>query len=390
MDKNKYIILILAIGSFGIVNTQLGVVGILPLIAETYQVSISQASLMISLFALAAAISGPTLPLLLSGINRRKVMLFSLGVFLLSNIVILFATSFTTVLVAYVLPAFLLPVYFSQALTMAAASVPKEQAPKAISRVFIGIVLTMVVGVPLTTFVANAISLQAAILGFGLVNAVAFLATFFGTPSVPVEQKMSYGKQLKILKKAVLWLSLLTVVLMNGAIFGVYSYITEFLGSITRVTPNEISLMLFVYGVANIFGNVLSGKLVSKYAAKCVVFFPYILGIIYTLIFLIGNFALPMTIIIFSWGILGGMGGIIFQHWITSAAPEAPDFANGLFITSANLGTTIATMFCGLIIGQMGIGYVSLGGIFFLIISVFVVLLRLHLTKTQGDSLSVS
>lgn len=61
--EKKMILLILTLGVFGVVTTQLGVVGILPLVADHFNESISRASLMVSLFALAVAISGPTLPL---------------------------------------------------------------------------------------------------------------------------------------------------------------------------------------------------------------------------------------------------------------------------------------------------------------------------------------
>lgn len=53
-----------------------------------------------------------------------------------------------------------------------------------------------------------------------------------------------------------------------------------------------------------------------------------------------------MAIITLVWGILAGIGGNIAQYWITSAAPKAPDFANGLFLSSANIGTTIGTAVC--------------------------------------------
>ncbi len=55
------------------------------------------------------------------------------------------------------------------------------------------------------------------------------------------------------------------------------------------------------------------------------------------------------------WGILFAVGGIISQYWITSAALEAPDFANGLFLSGGNLGITIGTAVGGLFISGMGI-----------------------------------
>jgi len=69
---NNLLIFILTIGVFGIINTEMGVIGILPSIADHFHVSISKAGLLVSLFALAVAVSGPTMPLLFSGMNPEE------------------------------------------------------------------------------------------------------------------------------------------------------------------------------------------------------------------------------------------------------------------------------------------------------------------------------
>lgn len=72
MKENKLLIFILTMGVFGILNTEMGVIGLLPSIADHFHVSIQKAGLTVSLFALAIAVSGPTMPLLFSGINRKR------------------------------------------------------------------------------------------------------------------------------------------------------------------------------------------------------------------------------------------------------------------------------------------------------------------------------
>lgn len=140
--------------------------------------------------------------------------------------------------------------------------------------------------------------------------------------------------------------------------------------------------MLIVYGTANIIGNIISGKLLIKNANKFVASFPFTLGVIYVSFFAMGKFALPMFFIVLAWGILSGAGGVINQFWITSAAPEAPEFANGLFLASTNLGTTIATSVCGLFISGMGVQYVVFGGLLFLSLSIIMILLRVNMYRT--------
>ncbi|MBP2627575.1 MAG: major facilitator superfamily 1 [Firmicutes bacterium] len=384
---NSLLIFILTVGVFGIINTEMGVIGVLPLIADQFHVSISQAGLLVSLFALVVAAAGPTMPLLFSGKNRKKVMLLVLGVFILGNIVSIFASNFTIALIARVVPAFFHPVYCSLAFTVAAASVSKEEAPKAVSKVFIGVSAGMVLGVPVSSFIASATSLGIAMLFFAIVNAIAFIATFLFVPSMPVDERLSYGAQLSVLKKSTTWFSIAAVILMNGAVFGVFSYLSEYLQTITKTSWNTTSLMLLIYGVANILGSIIAGKLLTKNAIKAVVAFPFALAAIYVILFSMGQFTVPMALIILAWGILGGIGGNINQYWIASVAPEAPDFANGLFLTSANLGTTIGTAVCGLFISEIGTQYVALGGLLFSILSVLSILLRVYMYSSPRNFL---
>lgn len=56
----------IALGVFGITNTEFGIVGILPRITNHFQISASQAGMLVSMFALIIAISGPFMTLLFS------------------------------------------------------------------------------------------------------------------------------------------------------------------------------------------------------------------------------------------------------------------------------------------------------------------------------------
>jgi predicted MFS family arabinose efflux permease len=379
--RNNLLIAILTFGVFAILNTEMGVIGILPLIADNFHVSISKAGLLVSLFALAVAISGPILPLLFSGINRKKVMLLVLGIFLLGNIVSVFTSNFTVLLIARVIPGFFHPIYCSLAFTAASASVSEEEAPKAVSKIMVGVSAGMVLGIPISSYIVSVTSLEISMLFFAIVNAIAFTVTFIFVPSMPVKERLSYGAQLRVLKKSVIWLSIIAVILMNGSVFGVFSYLSEYLKIVTNVPAKIISVILLIYGLANIIGNIIAGKLLTKNTIKFVVSFLFALGAVYVILFFLGRFTVPMALITLAWGILGGIGGNINQYWITSATPETPDFANGLFLTSANLGTTIGASVCGLFISGIGTQYVVLGGLLFLILSIVSVLLRVYMNS---------
>ena len=144
--KTGPLLLVLTLGVFSIINTEMGVVGILPMVSVRYGVEISAAGLLVSLFALAVAGSGPILPLLFSRFRRKAVMLAVLGVFTACNVVSAFAESFPVLLTARILPAFFQPVYVSMAFSLAAASVEPARAPKAVAKVMMGVSAGMVLG----------------------------------------------------------------------------------------------------------------------------------------------------------------------------------------------------------------------------------------------------
>ncbi|ASN07251.1 MFS transporter [Virgibacillus necropolis] len=383
-NSKSLLIFILAVGVFGIINTEMGVIGILPDLADHFDVSVSTAGLMVSLFALAIAIAGPTLPLVFSRMNRKKVMLLVLVIFIIGNIISVFTTNFTVALVARVIPAFFHPVYVSIALSVAAASVSEKEAPKAISKVFIGVSAGMVLGVPVVSFIANTISLEVAMSFFAVVNIFTLIATLIFVPSMPVQERLSYGSQLKILTHGITWLSILAVLFLNAAIFGVYSYLASYLDVVTNMSANLISIMLLVYGLANIAGNIIAGRLLTEYPIRSVTIFPMVLVAVYLIFFFVAELTVPTAIIILVWGILGGIGANINQYWIMSSAPKAPDFANGLFLTSVNLGTTIGAGIAGVIIAQFGTKYILFVGVLSLVIGFICIILRNSLYKTAA------
>ncbi len=208
---NPLLILTLAIGVFGIITTEMGIVGVLPQITQKFGISTAQAGILVSIFALVVAISGPFLILLVSGINRKIILLTAIFTFVISNIIYAYTTQFEIMLIFRILPAALHPLFFSIALVTAAKLVPPEKSGQAVTKVFMGITVGFALGVPLTSYLADQFSLEIAFLFRAFVNTLAFIGILIYLPSMPVTEKMSFGKQIRILGKPGLWLNILTV-----------------------------------------------------------------------------------------------------------------------------------------------------------------------------------
>lgn len=317
-------------------------------------------------------------------------MVLALSVFVISNLVSVFTTNFTVLLITRAIPAFFHPLYVSIAFSTAASSVSREDAPKAVSKIFAGVSAGMVLGVPVTSYIASEFSFSAAMVFFTVVNTFVLLATIFLIPSMPVKERLSYGTQLSVLKKPVLWNSFLAALLMNAAMFGFYSYLSDYLITVTDVSFKVISLLLFVYGMANIVGNIAAGKLLAQHPFATLKYVPAIMAILYLVLYGLGKLTIPTSIVILILGIFAGIANNGNQFMVSTSATEAPDFANGLFLTAANLGTTLGTAICGMFITVWGTQSSPLGAVAFLLVGVASIIIRNSLMSRNKHIMAVT
>lgn len=378
---NPLPIIMLALGVFGIITTEMSIVGVLPQIAQKFAISTSKAGSLVSIFALVVAISGPFLILLVSGINRKLLLLTSIFMFIISNIIYAFTTHFEVMLIFRILPAALHPVFFSIALVTAATLVPPEKSSQAVAKVFMGITVGFALGVPLTSYLTAQFSLEIAFLFGAIVNAFAFIGIFILLPSMPVKEKMSFGKQIGILRKPGLWLNIVTVVFIFAAMFSVYSYFAEYLARVTLMNGALISLMLLIFGIIMIVGNNLFAIFLQKSIVNTIISFLILYLIVYLLVYYLGSYFVPMIFVVFIWGIVHSGGLIVSQAWLISEAKEAPEFGNSLFVSFSNLGITLGTTVGGWFISQLGIHQLVWSGFIFTLFSFLLVIIKIKIFK---------
>lgn len=351
---SRLLVFILTIGVFGILNTEMGVVGLIPYVAARYGVSVPDAGLLVSGFALVVAVAGPTMPLLFSCVNRKAVMLLALGVFSACNLFATVAPSFELLLAARVIPAAFHPLYVSMAMAVAqqTGDTAAERARNS-ARVFVGVSAGMVVGAPIAGMLASSVAFPVAMAFFAIVTIVALALTIAFVPSMPVEHALSYGRQLAVFKKPLFIASLLAAAAINAGMFGFYSFLSDYLGS-AGFAAAAVSALLFAYGVANISGNAVAGRALGAVPARTMVVAPIVLLALYVLLFALGAWQLACAALLIVLGVAVGVANTTDQYMVGRSAPEAPDFANGMFLTATNLGTTVGTTLCG--------GFIAAGG----------------------------
>lgn len=375
--KNPLLILMLALGVFSIITTEMGIVGVLPQITQKFHVTAAEAGFLVSIFALVVAISGPFLTLFASGINRKVILLTAVLLFAISNLAYAYTTYFEVMLAFRIVPALFHPVFFSVALVTAARLVPPEKSSQAVTQVFAGITVGFAFGVPLTSYLAEKISLEAAFLFSAVVSLIAFAGIFAWLPSMPVSEKMTYGKQLRILRNPRLWLQIASVVFIFAAMFSVYSYFAEYLGQITQMSGSWISFMLMAFGLIMILGNFLFGGLLLKSKKKTVFAYPLLYIAVYVLVYFAGPSFLWMSAAVFLWGIVHSGGLVVSQAWLMTEAQDAPEFGNSLFVSFSNLGITLGSALGGWFISEWGVHQLIWSGVLFAGLAFLMILLRI-------------
>lgn len=354
MNRIKYVA---ALGIFGMITTEFGVIGILPQIAHHYHIGIDHAGWLLSGFALVIALFGPWITLAAARFDRKKMMVLTLLLFIISNLLSALAPPFGILLFARVLPAFLHPLYFSAAIYAAVTNAPEKEKHSATAVIFGGVSIATVLGVPITSYLANVFTWQTAFVAFGLVNIIAVTAVILFIPPMQAKQKSSVGTQMGLFRKPVFLLQAITTTLMIAGMFAIYGYFAEFMEKINHLNGVQISKMLMLFGVMGVIGNWVAGKLLSKSLIATLAFFLLMLSLIYTLLYLINGYTIYTVLLTAIWGFVHTGCFLIGQSWISSAAKGAEEFANSLGVAFTNLGIAFGTTIGGWVIVNFGIHY---------------------------------
>ncbi|SCW46422.1 MFS transporter [Mucilaginibacter sp. NFR10] len=351
------LIYIMALGAFGIITTEFGVIGILPDLVKEFHISIDTAGWLLSAFALTVALAGPFTNMLTARLNRKFVMCLVLGIFVISNLLSAIAPNFTVLMIARILPAFLHPVFWAVSMTAAAKQAGPKDAPKAISIVMGGLSVATVLGVPLTTYMADLFSWRASFLLSAVINLLAFGALTLFAPSMPVnEEQASPKSQVKLLRSVHLWIKLLASTIILAGMFATYGYLAEYLDKVSRMSGAQISMMLLVFGGTGIAGNWLMGIALSKNVTLTTRLFLLSLVATHVLAYLFGGHFIPMVIILSVWGFIHTGGFLAANIQLTHGIQEpALDFVNSLLPSFFNAGITLGTLLGGFVIAHYGI-----------------------------------
>lgn len=358
--RSTLALLALAISAFAIGTTEFISVGLLPLIADDLNISVSTSALTVTLYALGVTFGAPILTSLTSGIPRKALLLWIMLVFIVGNTLAATANGIVVLLIARMISALSHGVFMSIGSTIAADLVPENRRASAIAFMFSGLTVATVTGVPLGTFIGQQLGWRAAFIGIVAVGILAFLANIILIPSdLRKGTKTPLREQLTLITNGRLLLAFLITAIGYGGTFVVFTYLSPLLHEITGFKETTVAIILLGYGIAIAIGNIIGGKAANRNPISALFYMFTIQSIILFVLTFTAPFKVVGLLTILLMGLFAFMNVPGLQVYVVMLAeryaPKAVDVASAMNIAAFNAGIAIGAYLGGLVTDKLGL-----------------------------------
>lgn len=258
---------LLGLTIFSLVTAEFMIAGMMPALADAFSVSLAQVGNLIAFYALGMALGGPpvTILLLSRGISNKSALVGLLAVYVAAGVLAAIAPSYWLLAIARIIMGVASAACIGLCMTVCAGLVAPQARGRAVSVVLAGLMLSPVVGVPMTAWVEQHFGWRAS---SWLVVVLALICSALAAVRLPSSEKGSepaLGRQWATLNNRSLWAAYLTSGLIIGATFAAFSYCTPILIQEVGIEPRHVAPLLALYGVANLIGNMVVGRLADRY-----------------------------------------------------------------------------------------------------------------------------
>ena len=180
-----------------------------------------------------------------------------------------------------------------------------------------------------------------AFVGLGLMCLLSAVAMFASLPSMALQAAADSGGYGAVLRRRDLLLTYLITGLTAAAHFAAYTFIEPYIGQVPGITPYLIASLLFTFGAAGFFGNLMSALLLDRYLKGFIL--VTLLGLA-TALMLLGAYGpalgLPMVVgLLGLWGVSIAALFTALQTWVLRIA--GPDTVPAAALHTAVLNAAI-------------------------------------------------
>ncbi|ARD55378.1 MFS transporter [Bacillus safensis] len=358
--KNKAVVYLLALAAFLIGTIEYIITGIIQMVADDLQVTTSAAGLLVTSLALSAAIGAPIVIALTINIDRRKILSWMLIIFILSNIITSVSHSFEMVLMTRVLQGISGGTAIVVAMAVATRLVEREKRGTAIGIILMGLSSSLVLGVPIGTFLSSMIGWKALFAAIGLITLILLIVVYRRIPSMKEQEPVTLGMQLSILKDKRILLAVAVTLFYVGGYSTLFTYLTPFLQESANLSITEISGILLLAGICSFLGSSLGGVAADKKGPTFTIFSGIILQIIMLMLlaFVSGNLVV-MVALIMIWMIATWSTSPAQQLYLVTLVPKSPDIALSVNTSFIQFGFALGSGLGGLVLSRTSILHLS-------------------------------
>ena len=338
----RLVILAMSLGAFAIGTTEFASMGLLPQIARDLEVSVPQAGMLITLYALGVVIGAPLVTIAAVRMPRARLLVLLIGLIGLGNLLSAIAPDFATLAIARFIAGLPHGAFFGVASLVASRLSPPGRRARSVSLVMLGLTIATMVGVPASTALGQSVGWRSAYVIVVVIAAATTLAIWRLVPEP--EGTGSAGSirgELRALRRAQVWFALGIGAIGFGGMFAVYSYIGEIVPGVMGLGERGVPVALFVFGLGMTLGNILAGRLADRSVYGTI--FAGLVGMAVSLaVFgLVAHSAIAGMLLLLAIAITSQLMGPSLQLFLLDASPDAPSLAAALHHAALNIGNSL-------------------------------------------------
>ncbi|RXS84644.1 MFS transporter [Streptomyces sp. TM32] len=318
---------LLALGTFFIGTDVFAIAGMLPALSASLDVSLSAAGQLMTVFSLSYAVLGPVLSTVLSRWSPRTCVTGALCAVAAGNLVCAGAPSLMVAFLGRVLVAAGACQFTPHVAALAAASVTEQRRGRALAVVNGGLVAGSVIGVPASTWAAEATNWRISLTLLGLGTAVVASALVSGLRGhAECPRPMSLREQLGTLRSPQVRLLLSVTALAVVAEYSLLTYAGAVFAPATGHDGGRLGLLLLVFGVGGLVGNSAAGAFLDRPMGRHLVLLSLAGMAVAFLVMPWTTTCYPAALVCVAlWGIAGWMYATPQQHrLLRQSGPAGP------------------------------------------------------------------
>ncbi|WP_406004730.1 MFS transporter [Streptomyces sp. NBC_00637] len=351
-------LLALALVAFGIGTTEFATMGLLPQIADGVGVSVPHAGNIVSAYALGVVVGAPVLTGIGARISHKRLLLLLSALFVTGNVASALAPGFGLLFAARFLAGLPHGALFGVGAVVASRLVAPERAGRAVSRMFLGLTIANIVGVPAGTALGQQLGWRYAYCAVAVIGLVALAALAAFVPEQPRGSRAGIRHELRAMGNRQVALGLATAVVGFGGFFAVYSYLVPILTHLTGFSDSSTTWVLALYGAGMTLGTLIAGPLTDRALRPTLYGGLALLGAsLVTFYFTVHS---PVAALV-TLAVMGAMGALVttpVQMLLMAKAKNAPTMAAASNHSAFNLANAGGAWLGGLAISA-GWGWAS-------------------------------